>query len=90
MQVCFLLKRDSGITGEITKVPRRGPAIKQIFWRKESSGVPCESGRAMSSPSVSKPDADGAGGADDLSIRVHRLEMADGMGHIHGDDRAAL
>jgi len=41
-------------------------------------------------PSVSKPDADGAGGADQFTVRVDGLEMADSMGHIDGDDRATM
>src|SRR5260370_12188453 len=41
-------------------------------------------------PSVSKPDADGAGGADQFTVRVDGLEMADSMGHINGDDRATM
>src|SRR5258708_2728875 len=40
--------------------------------------------------SVSKPDADGAGGADQFAVRVHGFEMADGMGYVDGNDRLAL
>jgi len=74
-------KRRGEVVGEITTADRPRHQTKL-------SGV--DAAAVQTCRLVAKSNADGTGGANQLSVGIHRLEQADGVGHIHRNDGIAM